>query len=51
MIVPIREDDLMASLDPKDEYFQIPIHRDSREFLLFVGGSGLSVRSPVLRTV
>ena len=36
VMASIREGNFMASLDLKDAYFQIPIHRDSRRYLRFV---------------
>ena len=52
VLLSVREGDFLASLDLKDAYFQIPIHRSSRKLLRFhVGGDGLRVPSPVFRTV
>ena len=34
-MLSVREGDFLASLDLKDEYFQIPIHRSSRKLLRF----------------
>ena len=36
MLLSVREGDFLASLDLKDAYFQIPIHRSSRELLRFM---------------
>ena len=36
VMASIREGDLMASIDLKDAYFQIPIHQASRKYLRFV---------------
>ena len=38
VLVSIREGDFMASIDLKDAYFQIPIHRSSRRYLRFLSG-------------
>ena len=35
LLVSVREGDFLASLDLKDAYFQIPIHRSSRKLLRF----------------
>ena len=35
VLVSVREGDFLASLDLKDAYFQIPIHRSSRKLLRF----------------
>ena len=35
VLLSVREGDFLASLDLKDEYFQIPIHRSSRKLLRF----------------
>ena len=35
MLLSVREGDFLASLDLKDAYFQIPIHRSSRKLLRF----------------
>ena len=52
VLLSVREGDFLASLDLKDAYFQIPIHRSSRKLLRFMSeGDGLSVPSLVLRTV
>ena len=52
VLLSVREGDFLASLDLKDAYFQILIHRSSRKLLRFMsGGDGLSVPSLVLRTV
>ena len=34
----IRENDFLASIDLRDAYFQIPVHRSSRKFLRFLSG-------------
>ena len=42
VLLSIREGDFLASLDLKDAYFQIPIHRSSRKLLRFMSeGTGL----------
>ena len=35
VLLSVREGDFLASLDPKDAYFQIPIHPSSRKLLRF----------------
>ena len=35
VLLSVREGDFLASLDLKDSYFQIPIHRSSRKLLRF----------------
>ena len=45
VLLSVKEGDFLASLDLKDVYFQIPTHE------VHVGGDGLPVLSPVLRTV
>ena len=45
VLLSVREGDFLASLDLKDTYFQIPIHRSSRK--VHVGGDGLPVPSTV----
>ena len=49
VLASIREDDFMASIDLRDAYFQIPIHRLSRKWLRFLSGG--VVQGPVLRTI
>ena len=52
VLLSVREGDFLASLDLKDAYFQIPIHRSSRKLLRFMSeGDGLPVTSPVFWTV
>ena len=36
VLLSVREGDFLASLDLKDAYFQIPIHRSSRKLLWFM---------------
>ena len=36
VLLSVREGDFLASIDLKDAYFQIPIHRSSRKWLRFV---------------
>ena len=36
VLLSVREEDFLASLDLKDAYFQIPIHRSSRKLLRFM---------------
>ena len=38
VIASIRRNDFMLSIDLKDAYFQIPVHRSSRKYLRFVLG-------------
>ena len=38
VLASIREGDFLASIDLKDAYFQIPIHRSSRKWLRFLSG-------------
>ena len=38
VLASIREGDFLASIDLKDAYFQIPIHRSSRKYLRFLSG-------------
>ena len=48
----VREGDFLASLDLKDAYFQIPIHRSSRKLLRFTSeGTVYQFRALVFRTV
>ena len=35
VLLSVREGDFLASLDLKDDYFQIPVHRSSRKLLRF----------------
>ena len=52
VLLNVREGDFLSSLDLKDAYFEIPIHRSSREAIeVHVGGDSLPVPSPVFRTV
>ena len=50
VLLSVREGDFLASLDLKDAYFQIPIHRSSRKLLRFMS-DGLPVPNLVLRSV
>ena len=51
-VASVREGDFLDSLDLKDAYFQIPIHRSSRKLLRFTSeGTVLPVPSTVFRTV
>ena len=36
VLLSVRQGDLMASIDLKEAYLQVPVHPDSRHFLLFV---------------
>ena len=38
VLASIREGDFMSSIDLRDAYFQIPIHRSSRKWLRFLSG-------------
>ena len=49
VLLSVREEDFLASLDLKDACFQIPIFEEAIE--VHVGGDGLPVPSPVFRTV
>ena len=47
VLLSVREGDFLASLDLKDAYFQIPIHRSSRKLLRFTS-EGTVYQSQVL---
>ena len=52
VLLSIREGNFLASVDLKDAYFQIPVHRSSRKLLRFTSESdSLPVQGPVHRTV
>ena len=47
VLLSVREGDFLASLDLKDEYFQIPIHPSSRKLLRFTSeGTVYQFRAP-----
>ena len=38
LLLSVREEDFLASIDLKDVYFQIPVHQASRKLLRFLSG-------------
>ena len=51
VLLSVREGDFLASLDLKDAYFQILIHRSSRKLLRFTSGGTVYQFRALFRTV
>ena len=51
VLLAVRKDGFLASIDLKDAYFQIPVYPSSRKLLFHFKRYGLPVQSPVFRVI